>query len=66
MAERLGKVIYWAACFASALWLIFWIAALLTNFTTEGAVLLFGLSAIGGALVIWVAGRAVLYVLSGR
>ncbi len=64
MFERLGKVIYWAACAVSGLLAVLGIASLL--FANEPAK--WGLFAIwlGGALLVWLSGRAVLYILANR
>jgi hypothetical protein len=62
MAARFANRIYWAACIAAVLWALFVLAIGAAqahpDWTTSTSV------AIGGALVIWICGRAARYVLS--
>jgi hypothetical protein len=64
MAARSSNQIYWAACIAAVLWALFVFAIDAAqahpDWTTSTPV------AIGGAVVIWICGRAVRYVLDGR
>jgi hypothetical protein len=64
MAARFAKPIYLAACIAAVLWAfsVFAIDAAQSHpdWTTSTPV------AIGGAVVIWICGRAARYVLDGR
>jgi len=64
MAARLANAIYWAACIAAVLWalFVFAIGAVQTrpDWTISTPI------AIVGAVVIWIIGRAIRYVLAGR
>jgi hypothetical protein len=67
MASRLGEVFYWTASGLAAL-VVLGVIALLIQALIEGAN--FDIEALVGglviALLIWLAGRACLYVLAGR
>jgi hypothetical protein len=60
---RLANAIYWASCIAAMLWAVFVFAmgAVQThpNWTISTPI------AIVGAVVIWIIGRAIRYVLAG-
>lgn len=64
MAARLGRVIYWAACAVALLWIGVSILAgssrSVPNWWVDGS-----LGLIGAALI-WITGRAVLYILAGK
>jgi hypothetical protein len=64
MAARLANTIYWSACIAAVLWalFVFAIGAVQTHpdWTISTPI------AIAGAVVIWITGRAIRYVLSGQ
>jgi len=64
MASRLGNVIYWVACVAAVLWAVFVLIAACTlahpDWTISTPI------ALVGAVVVWLLGRTVRYVLSKR
>lgn len=62
MAARLGQVFYWAGCVVAAVILLL---GLPTIFNPDGPGFPI-LSALVVAFVIWLIGRACLYVLAGR
>lgn len=64
MLERLGLVLYWGASLLALL--IVGIAAWNRFVGTVTDPLLFWLSVEGGAMGVWLVGRAVLFVLFGR
>jgi hypothetical protein len=64
MVARLGQVLYWAACAIAVFWLILGLFGVFTRETLEpwNDIPVF----IGGAILIWLIGRAVRYVLAGK
>ena len=64
MFERLGKVIYWAACAVSGLLAVLGILLLL--FGNAPNQWFFSAILLGGALLVWLSGRAVLYIFANR
>jgi hypothetical protein len=63
MLARLGNVLYWAGCLAAAIWIAVLVAVFLIEHR-EGTGI--AIAAVAGAVPLWVAGRACLYVLAGR
>ena len=70
MAPRLGRVIYWTACGLAALVVLAVIAvlipALIEGKNIDGALVGGVILRLVIALLIWLAGRACLYVLADR
>lgn len=64
MIERLGNVLYWAACLAALGWLLIAFAGISTMPKPEWS--MFWIIGVGISAAIWAAGRAVRYVLAGR
>ena len=60
MVERLGQIIYWVGCAGAALLFLLGVFGLFRGDQWDGL----GLMIFAGLL--WLAGRAVLYVLAGR
>jgi len=63
MLERLGNVLYWAACGLAVIWALAWLVAAFSVGGSTGIILTLG---VAGAAVIWLVGRAVRYVLAAR
>lgn len=65
MLARIGNVVYWAMCAGAALMLVGGTTSILrAEDTTDQWLLVAGAAFF--AFLIWLAGRAVLYVLAGR
>lgn len=60
---RLANVMYWAGCVLALIWLAIGLHDGPIYYPTKGLVLAL---AFGGAIVIWMIGRAVRYVLIGK
>lgn len=63
MPTRLGNVLYWLACVAAILWLVLTFAAATARPQPEWAV--FWVAGPVPGVAIWLAGRAIRYVLAG-
>ena len=61
---RLANVMYWAGCMLAVIWLAFWLHAMSVNRYGDPGLAL-GVT-IGGAVVIWMIGRAIRYVWIGK
>ena len=66
MAARLGNVIYWLACAVAVLMLAVVPIALLIEARDEAWWIDTAIHVIAPAILIWLAGRGVKYVLAGR
>ncbi len=64
MFERLGKVIYWAACAVSGLLAV--LGSLVALTSDDPGKWFYSVIWLGGAFLVWLSGRAVLYILAGR
>ncbi len=64
MFERLGKVIYWAACAVSGLLAVLGILTLVSS--DDSGKWFLSVIWLGGALLVWLSGRAVLYIFANR
>ena len=65
MLARLGNIIYWAACFVAA---VVWFVGLSNLWLAEGEdpkARVVAVACVVGGFVIWLAGRAVRYILTG-
>ena len=63
MVARLGNVIYWAACGAAVLNFFYWVWLALTAHVEPTTTIIFGAII---SLVVWLIGRAALYILAGK
>lgn len=67
MTTRLANVIYWAGCVLALIWVAFMLCSMATNPINPVGLLgptLF--LTFGGAAVIWLIGRAIRYVMTGK
>jgi hypothetical protein len=64
MAARIANVIYWAACAAAVLWVVFVFVAGATVTHPDWTISM--PIALIGAVALWAIGRTVRYALSGR
>lgn len=62
MIERLGNLLYWIGNVAAALWCALFLYAASISSSGSSMVVI----AIIGAVVIWLIGRAALYLFAGR
>ena len=62
MIDRLGNVLYWAACLLAVVAIVFGGWAFAVGILNPVGLVMF----VGGGIVIWLIGRAIRYVLSGR
>lgn len=66
MVGRLGNVLYWTACAFAVAWSVTYTSIFLLDRHTPTEWISGSAIAGGGALLIWVIGRACRYVLAGR
>jgi hypothetical protein len=64
MAARLGDVLYWAACLIAGLFLV--LAGGQFVFGGDSDRVIFAIILLAIAIITWLIGRAIRYVLAGR
>jgi hypothetical protein len=62
MIARLGNVLYWIGCAAAVLWLALSLYGVSSKHSVDA---IYIIAVVGPALVFWLAGRALRYILSG-
>jgi hypothetical protein len=65
MTTRLANVVYWAGCVLAVIWLAYFLHAISTTIYVADWSMALGVT-LGGAVVIWMIGRGIRYVMTGK